>query len=173
VPSGRLNAYARLEQVAEVRPPTIRPGDMTAALAAGELVDVAVRRAKMAPTAAALIHLPTEELHTGRLQLPHGAGEILDHKADQGPVAKCSWSWSLGPKTSKVPPSGSWKAAKSEASWLVVNPRTVWRNATMAGYSLVLVPAHPMRLTRILALLWSGAWHPRSCHVAAAVVGGR
>src|SRR5919106_4170977 len=62
----------------------LRPGDKTAALAAGELIDVAVRRPKMAPTAAALIHLPAQELGTRCLQLPHGAGEILDHKAHDG-----------------------------------------------------------------------------------------
>jgi hypothetical protein len=38
----------------------------------------------MAPTAAALIHLPPEELHTGCVQLPHGAGQIVDHEADNG-----------------------------------------------------------------------------------------
>jgi hypothetical protein len=32
-----------------------------------------------------------------------------------------------GPNTSKVPPSGSWKAAKSASCWLVVRPRTAWR----------------------------------------------
>jgi hypothetical protein len=59
----------------------LRPG---AALPAGQLVDVAVRRAKMAPTSAALIHLPPEELHAGCLQLPDGGGEIVDHEADDG-----------------------------------------------------------------------------------------
>jgi hypothetical protein len=53
-----------------------------------------------------------------------------------------------GPNTSKVPPSGSWKAAKSASCWLVVRPRTAWRNAPRAGYSLVLVPTQPMHLTR-------------------------
>jgi hypothetical protein len=38
----------------------------------------------MAPPAAALIHLPAEELHPGCLQLPHGAGEIVDDEADDG-----------------------------------------------------------------------------------------
>src|SRR5215207_4075161 len=38
----------------------------------------------MAPPAAALIHLPAQELHAGCLQLPDGGGEILDHKADNG-----------------------------------------------------------------------------------------
>ena len=50
--------------------------------------------------------------------------------------------------------------ASFPSSWLVVSPRTPWRKATMAAYSLVLVPAHPMRLTRILALPCSGAWTP-------------
>jgi hypothetical protein len=39
----------------------------------------------MAPTSAALIHLPPEQLHAGCLQLPHGGGEIVDHEADQLP----------------------------------------------------------------------------------------
>src|SRR6266487_4837471 len=38
----------------------------------------------MAPTSAALIHLPPEELHAGCLQLPYGGGEIVDHEADDG-----------------------------------------------------------------------------------------
>jgi hypothetical protein len=38
----------------------------------------------MAPTAAALIHLPPEELPAGCLQLPDGGGEILNHEADDG-----------------------------------------------------------------------------------------
>src|SRR5215216_3089132 len=58
------------------------PGAMPAALPAGELIDVAVRGAKVAPPAAALIHLPTQQLHPGCLQLPHGGAEILDHKAN-------------------------------------------------------------------------------------------
>ena len=38
----------------------------------------------------------------------------------------------------------------------------------MAEYSLVLVPAQPMRLTRIpCPLFCSGALRPRSCHIAA------
>jgi hypothetical protein len=41
-------------------------------------------------------------------------------KPTTGPVEKCSWSWSRGPNTSNVPPSGSWKAAKSDPSWIVV-----------------------------------------------------
>src|SRR5215211_5821168 len=53
------------------------------------------------------------------------------------------------------------EAAKSDPSWLVLSPRTVWRKATMAVYSLVLVPAHPMRLTRILA-------SPRGCRCRSA-----
>jgi hypothetical protein len=125
--------------------------DRGAALPAGQLVDVAVRRTKMAPPAAALIHLPAQEFHAGFLQLPDGGGEILDHEADDGTGGDVRMSWSRGPNTSNVPPSGSWKAAKSDPSWLVASPRTAWRNATMAGYSLVLVPAQPMRLTRILA----------------------
>ena len=72
-----------------------------------------------------------------------------------------------GPNTSKVPPSGSWKAVKSASCWLVVRPRTAWRNAPRAGYSLVLVPTQPMHLTRILVAPRSGAWRPRSCHVVA------
>jgi hypothetical protein len=76
-----------------------------------------------------------------------------------------------GPNTSKVPPSGSGKAAKSASCWLVVRPRTAWRNAPRAGYSLVLVPTQPMHLTRILVAPRSGAWRPRSCHVAAGCPG--
>src|SRR5215207_1159652 len=55
-----------------------------AALPAGQLIDVAVRRAKVAPTSAALIHLAPEKLHAGCLQLPDGAGKIVDHEADDG-----------------------------------------------------------------------------------------
>jgi hypothetical protein len=82
---------------------------MTAALPAGELVDVAVRRPKMAPTAATLIHLPAQELHPGCLQLSHGAGEILDHEADHGTggevlVVLVGWAEHL-----EGAPSGSWK----------------------------------------------------------------
>jgi hypothetical protein len=124
---------------------------MPAALPAGELINVAIRRAEMAPTAAALVHLPAEELHPGCLQLPHGPGEIVDDEADDGTggevfVGLVGWVEHL-----KGAPSGSWKAAKSDPAWLVVSPRIPWRKATMAGYSLVLVPAQPMRLTRILA----------------------
>jgi hypothetical protein len=97
---------------------------MAAALSAGQLVDVAVRRAKVAPPPAALVHLPAEELYTGCLQLPHGGGEIVDHEADDRTGGKGAWSWSPGPNTSNVPPSGSWKAAKSDPSWLAVSPRT-------------------------------------------------
>src|SRR5829696_8432905 len=55
---------------------------MTAALPAGQLVDVPIRRAKVAPPAAALVHLPPKELHAGCLQLPHGGSQIVDHEAD-------------------------------------------------------------------------------------------
>jgi hypothetical protein len=55
---------------------------MAVALPAGQLVDVAVRRAKVVPPPAPLVHLPTEELHTGCLQLPHGGSEIVDHEAN-------------------------------------------------------------------------------------------
>jgi hypothetical protein len=129
----------------------LRPGDKTAALPASELIDVAVWRAKVAPTAAALVHLPAEKLHTGRVQLPHGAGEIVDDEADDGTGGKVlvvlvGWAEHL-----EGAPLRELKAAKSDPSWLVISPRTPWRKATMAAYSLVLVPAHPMRLTRILA----------------------
>ena len=129
----------------------VRPGDVAAALPTGQLVDVAVRRAEMAPPRAALVHLPAEEFHTGCLQLSYGGGEILDHEADDrtgGKVRVVLVAWA---EHLERAPSGSWNAAKSEPSWLVVSPRTACRNVTMAGYSLVLVPAQPMRLTRILA----------------------
>src|SRR5829696_2371708 len=58
---------------------------MTAALPAGELIDVAVRGAKVAPPTAALVHLTAQQLHPSCLQLSHGGGEILDHKANHGP----------------------------------------------------------------------------------------
>ena len=38
----------------------------------------------MAPSAAVLVHLPAQEFNPGCLQLPHGAGEIVDHEADHG-----------------------------------------------------------------------------------------
>jgi hypothetical protein len=57
---------------------------MPAALPAGELIDVAVRRPKVAPPTAALVHLPAQQLHPSCLQLPHGGAEILDHKANHG-----------------------------------------------------------------------------------------
>ena len=124
---------------------------MPAALPAGELIDVAVRRPKVAPPTAALVHLPAQQLHPSCLQLSHGGREILDHEADHGTGGEVLVGLVAGAEHLEVPPSGSWKAAKSEASWLVVSPRTVCRKATMTLYSLVLVPAHPMRVTRILA----------------------
>jgi hypothetical protein len=130
----------------------IRPGDKTAALPAGELIDVAVRRAKVTPTAAVLIHLLAEALHTGCLQLPHGAGEIVDDEADDGTggevlVVLVGWAEHLE------------RASLRELEGGEVRPLLacgqpedrLGRNATMAVYSLVLVPAQPMRLTRILA----------------------
>ena len=69
----------------------------------------------MAPTAAALIHLPAQELHPGCLQLPHGAGEIIDHKADHGTggevlMVLVGWAEHL-----EGAPSGSWKGAVASA----------------------------------------------------------
>jgi hypothetical protein len=122
----------------------------------------------MAPTAAALIHLPTEELHAGCLQLPHSGGEIVDHEANNRTSGEVRVVLVVRAEhLERAPPSGNWKAAKSDSSWLVVSPRTAWGNATMAGYSLVLVPAQPMRLTRILASPCSDAPRPQSCHNAA------
>src|SRR5437773_1201649 len=86
-------------------------GGMAAALPAGQLVDVAVRRAKVAPPAAAHIHHPAEELHARCLQLPHGGGQIVDHEADdrtggEVPVVLVAWAEHL-----ERAPSGNWKAA--------------------------------------------------------------
>ncbi len=123
------------------------------ALPAGELVDVSIRRAKMAPSAAALVHLPAQELDPGCLQLPHGAGEIVDHEADHGSGGEVLVILVARAEHLEGASLRSWKAAKSASCWLVVSPRTAWRNATMALYLLVLVPAQPMRFTRILASL--------------------
>jgi hypothetical protein len=38
----------------------------------------------MAPSAAAFVHLPAQELHPDCLQLPHRGGEIVDQEADHG-----------------------------------------------------------------------------------------
>jgi hypothetical protein len=127
----------------------------------------------MAPPTAALIHLPAQKLHPGCLQLPHGAGEILDHKADDGTggevlVVLVGWAEHLEGASLRELEGG-------EVGPLLAGgqPEDPWRKATMAGYSLVLVPAQPMRLTRILALPCSGAWRRRSCHLAAGGPNGR
>src|SRR4029450_4889345 len=48
----------------------------------GELIDVAVWCTEMAPSLAAIVDVPAEQLHASLLQLRHGSGEVLDHKAD-------------------------------------------------------------------------------------------
>jgi hypothetical protein len=124
---------------------------MPAALPAGELIDVAVRRPKMAPTAAALVHLPAQQLHPGCLQLSHGGGEIVDDEADDGTggevfVGLVGWAEHLKGASLRELEGGEVRSLLAGGQ-----PEDRWRKATMAGHSLVLVPAHPMRVTRILA----------------------
>src|SRR5512132_1942017 len=124
---------------------------MSAALPAGQLIDVAVRRPKVAPPAAALVHPPAQQLHPGCLQLPHGAGEILDDEADHGTggevlVVLVGWAEHLEGAPLR-------ELEGSEVGPLLARgqPEDRSEKPTMAVYSLVLVAAHPMRLTRILA----------------------
>ncbi len=111
----------------------------------------------MAPTAAALVHLAPEEFHAGCLQLPDGSGEIVDHEADHrsgGEVRVVLVVWA---KHFERAPLGELKGGEVGPLLAGGQPEDGWRNATMARYSLVLVPAQPMRLTRILASPLSGA----------------
>jgi hypothetical protein len=98
---------------------------MTAALPAGQLVDVAVRRAKVAPPSTALVHLPPKELHAGCLQFPHGGSEIVDNEADDrtgGEVRVVLVAWAKHLERAAL---GQLEGGKSDPSWLAVSPRTV------------------------------------------------
>ena len=104
----------------------------------------------MAPSAAALAHLPAQELHPDCLQLPHRGGEIVDQEADHGTGGEVLAV--LVAQAEHLEGASLGELEGGEVGLLLAGGQAEDRleECPRAWYWLVLVPTQPMHLTRIL-----------------------
>ena len=105
----------------------------------------------MAPSVAAFVHLPAQELHPDCLQLPHRGGEIVDQEADHGTGGEVLVVLVAQGRTPRRCLLGELEGG--EVGLLLAGGQADDRLEKCPqgpGTRFVLVPTQPMHLTRIL-----------------------
>jgi hypothetical protein len=121
----------------------LRPRLEVAALR--DAIDVAVGSTEMHPGDIVLalpVHRSPDDGHARRSKFLRSSCHVVDQELDTGPVVKCSFS--EGPKTSTLLPSGSWKTQTPSPLWLKRRPRTRPKKSAVASGFTVRVPTHPI-----------------------------
>src|SRR5512132_1595832 len=117
--------------------------------------------------AAALVHLPARSSTPTASSSGTAAARSSTRKPTTGLVEKCSWSWS--PRAEHLEGASLGELEGGEVGLLLAGGQAEDRlEEYLQGRVLACPGAYPtMHLTRILVAPRSGAWRPRSCHLAA------